>query len=85
MDEDALDATALNNMGNIEFLEGKYDKAKEYYFKASKADSFDANIWLNLARVSVKLGKKEDVKTFAQKAIKLDSTLKVIGSKLIKN
>jgi len=32
LDEDALDATALNNMGNIEFLEGKYDKAKEYYF-----------------------------------------------------
>ena len=84
LDEDALDATVLNNMGNIEFLEGKYEKAKEYYFKASRADGYDANIWLNLARVSVKLGKKDDVKAFVKKAIKLDSSLKVIGSKLIK-
>ena len=71
-------------MGNLSFTAGKFEEAKDYYFKASKADPFDGSIWLNLARVSSKLGKKDDAKVFAEKAAKIEPELKSTGDKLSK-
>ena len=82
LEKDPFNAGALNNMGNLSFMEDKYEEAKDYYFKSSKADPFDGNIWLNLARVSGKLGKKDDIKTFAERAAKIESELKSTGDKL---
>ena len=82
--KEPFNAGALNNMGNLSFIGGKYEEAKDYYFRASKADPFDGSIWLNLARVSGKLGKKDDTKTFAERAARIEPELKSIGDKLSK-
>ena len=79
-----INAISLNNLGNMAFQAGKYDEASAKYFAASKADPFDADIWLNLARVAVKAGKKDDVKTFVDRAVKINPGLRDMGDKLSK-
>ncbi len=43
-------AGALNNIGNIHFLEGRYEEARDAYKMAIDLEPQDALIWVNLAR-----------------------------------
>ena len=74
----------LNNLGNVAFAQEKYEEAKKYYFDAVKADPYDADIWLNLARVSDKLGRNDDVRAFVDRAAKIDPAARSAGEKLLK-
>jgi DNA-binding beta-propeller fold protein YncE/tetratricopeptide (TPR) repeat protein len=80
--KDEANAAALNNLGNVAFQKGDYEGAQRKYFEAVKADPYDGEIWLNLARAAAKLGKKDDVKVYAERAAKIDPSLKSTGDKL---
>jgi len=47
---DPKNAAALNNIGNIHFLEGRYEDARDAYKMAADLEPQDAFIWVNLAR-----------------------------------
>jgi tetratricopeptide (TPR) repeat protein/DNA-binding beta-propeller fold protein YncE len=68
--------SALNNLGNIKYLKKEYNKAIEYYLKASFVDPYDANILINIARSYTVLGKKEEARNFFNKAVSINPELK---------
>jgi tetratricopeptide (TPR) repeat protein len=49
-------APALNNIGNYEFLEGRYAEAKTYYQRAIEADPGFAEAWYDLGNAVIALG-----------------------------
>ncbi len=61
-------AAAFNNIGNIRFVEGKYDKAVEAYKKAASLDPGDPLVLVNLARALIKTGQKAEAKKTFDKA-----------------
>lgn len=81
--KDALNPSALNNMGSVYFEEKNYSKAAELYLKASRADQYDAGIWMNRARASLKMGDSKAAKTLAGKAVELDSGLRDMADALL--
>ncbi|HBO70053.1 MAG TPA: hypothetical protein DD658_07945 [Deltaproteobacteria bacterium] len=78
------DPGALNNLGNVSFLQGKYEDAFKNYLQASIQDSEDPSVWMNLVRSSLKLGKKDEAATFAKKAVALDKSQEAAVEALMK-
>jgi tetratricopeptide (TPR) repeat protein len=76
--------SALNNLGNIKYLKKEYNKAIEYYLKASFVDPYDANILINIARLYTVLGKKEEARNFFNKAVSINPELKKYESDILK-
>lgn len=64
-----------NNLGNIMFLKGYYNKAIEYYNKAIELSPKLAQSYFNLGQVYLKLLKLEESNQYIQKANKLDYEL----------
>lgn len=81
--KDPLNPSALNNIGNIYLEEKDYARAQKFYLKASQADQYDPGIWMNRARAALKLDKKKEARTFAEKAVGLDKTLSDIADALL--
>jgi hypothetical protein len=54
-----VQAASQNNLGNVDFLEGKYDSAAAHYAEAAKAAPGDGGILINQARTNWKLGKND--------------------------
>ena len=81
---DPKNAAALNNLGNIDFLAGKFKEAELKYLKAGESDDQDPEIWLNLAKTELKLGEKMKAKEFAERAVAVDSSLASAVETLIK-
>lgn len=75
-------ATVLNNLGNVFFLQGNNAKARDYYEQAAKLDVNDANILINLCKTCIALGDKVAAKTFLDKAIILDPEIAYIYADL---
>ncbi len=80
---DSVNAAALNNLGNLAYLEKDYKAAKASYLKASQADPEDPGVLLNLARASMKLGDKKEAKGFVDRAVKLDDGLGPVGKGIL--
>ncbi len=71
---DKKNVIALNNIGNINYLQGRLDDARQAYEAAlniAGADP-DPGIMVNLSRVFMQLGRKEDAKRWFQTALSLD-------------
>ncbi len=69
---DKNNAVALNNIGNISFLQGRLDDAKQAYESALKVSPDDPGIMVNLARILYQLNKKDDAKAMFHKAAEID-------------
>jgi len=69
---DKNSALAYNNIGNVSFLQERYEDARKAY-EASLADCpDDTGIMANLTRVLLRLGRKEEAKKLFQNAAALD-------------
>jgi hypothetical protein len=68
-------ASAVYNMGNILFLQGKYADALGYYNKAMAASPKDATVLLAVARVNAALGKFDSALSSYDKLKGLDPEL----------
>ncbi|HEY6012078.1 MAG TPA: tetratricopeptide repeat protein, partial [Nitrospirota bacterium] len=69
---DKASALALNNIGNISFLQGRIDDARQAYEAALKASPGDPGVMVNLSRVTAQVGKKEEAKKLLQGAAEID-------------
>ena len=69
---DKTNALALNNIGNISYLQGRFDDARQAYEAALKASPGEPGIMVNLARALLQTGKKEDAKKLFQDAAAID-------------
>jgi DNA-binding beta-propeller fold protein YncE len=65
-------ALALNNIGNISFLQGRLDDAHQAYEAALTASPGEPGIMVNLARVALQAGKKEEAKKLFLSAAGID-------------
>jgi len=72
LEKEPKNPSALNNLGNIRFLEGRYEEALRYYKEASLVDPNDPHIWVNLARCYLKLGQKTNAKDAFERAYVLE-------------
>lgn len=69
---DKTNATALNNIGNINYLQGRIDDARQAYDAALKASPGETGIMVNLARCLFQTGKKEEAKKLFLDAAEAD-------------
>ena len=69
---DKDNAAALNNVGNINYLQGRLDDARQAYEAALKMSSTDPGVMVNLSRIFLQMGKKEDANQWFGKALALD-------------
>lgn len=69
---DKTSAVALNNIGNISYLQGRFDDARQAYESALKSTPGEPGIMVNLSRVLLQTGKKEEAKKLFQDAAAID-------------
>ena len=69
---DQDNATALNNIGNINYLQERLEDAKIAYEASLKSAPGDAGTMVNLARVLLRLGKKQEAQKLFQDAVAAD-------------
>jgi DNA-binding beta-propeller fold protein YncE/tetratricopeptide (TPR) repeat protein len=69
---DKTNALALNNIGNISYLQGRFDDARQAYEAALKSTPNEPGVMVNLARVLLHSGKKDAAKRFFQDAAAID-------------
>jgi tetratricopeptide (TPR) repeat protein len=72
----------LNNLGNLYFLRGNAKNAIEYYERASKTDSFDGEILINLCKAYLLDGDKVQAGIYFDKAVVLDPQLDALYANL---
>ncbi len=69
---DKTNALAHNNIGNISYLQGRFEDARQAYEAALTSSPGDPGIMVNLARVLLQSGKKEEAKKLFQDAAGID-------------
>ncbi|MFA5073656.1 MAG: 6-bladed beta-propeller [Nitrospirota bacterium] len=69
---DKNNALALNNIGNISYLQGKYVEARQAYEAALKSTPEEPGIMVNLARALLQTGKKNAAKKMFHEAAEID-------------
>jgi DNA-binding beta-propeller fold protein YncE/tetratricopeptide (TPR) repeat protein len=69
---DKNNAAALNNVGNINYLQGRLDDARQAYEAALKVSDTDPGVMVNLSRIFLQMGKKDDANQWFRKALALD-------------
>jgi DNA-binding beta-propeller fold protein YncE len=69
---DKDNAAALNDIGNINYLQERLEDAKTAYEASLKAAPGDTGTMANLARVLLQTGKKEEARKLFQEAASLD-------------
>ncbi len=69
---DKTNALALNNIGNISYLQGRLDDARQAYEAALKSSPGEPGVMVNLARVALQAGKKEEAKKLFLDAAGID-------------
>jgi len=81
---DPKDASALNNLGSVAFLDGDFAEAEKRFLQSSEADGVDANTWLNLMKTAIKLKKTEPAREYGAKAVALSPGYKPFVDNLVK-
>jgi tetratricopeptide (TPR) repeat protein len=81
---DPENAAAVNNLGNLAFLENENAEAEKRYLQAAKLDPEDANIWLNILKTSIRLKKADQAKMAGDKAVALAPGYKPFVDNLVK-
>ncbi len=69
-------AAAFNNLGNLAFLKGDMAAAESLYSDAQQKDPSDPQVFLNLARLYMKLSKPDKASNAFERAVGLDPTLR---------
>ncbi len=69
---DKTNALALNNIGNINYLQGRLGDARLAYEAALRSSPGEPGVMVNLARVSLQAGKKEEAKKLFLDAAGID-------------
>ena len=69
---DKNNAVALNNIGNIYFLQERLDDARRAYESSLRAEPDDTGVMVNLARTSLRAGRKEEAKKWFERAAAID-------------
>jgi tetratricopeptide (TPR) repeat protein len=69
---DKDNAAALNNVGNINYLQGRLDDARQAYEASLKISDMDPGVMVNLSRVFLQMGKKEEANQWFRNALALD-------------
>ncbi|HHL40154.1 MAG TPA: tetratricopeptide repeat protein [Deltaproteobacteria bacterium] len=72
----ALTPDTANNIGNVHFLKGDYEKALGYYRMAREKDATDPGILVNMARAYLKLGDRERAREVFAEAMAMDAGVK---------
>jgi len=76
-------APALNNVGNYEFMDGRYAEAKKYYQKAVEADPQFAEAWYDLGNAVFSLGEPwSEVERLYRHALEIDPELTIARDNL---
>lgn len=73
---DKTNAAALNNIGNINLLQDRFDDARQAYEAAIKSSPDDVGIMSNLARLLLRIGKREEAKKLFEEAASIDPRVK---------
>ncbi|MBI3547889.1 MAG: tetratricopeptide repeat protein [Elusimicrobia bacterium] len=81
---DPANASAMNNLGSIAFLDGDFAKASSWFDKAAKEDPTDPGIWVNLAKTAAKTKSKDKVKEYGAKAAALEPSMQLIVDALLR-
>ncbi|MBI5246989.1 MAG: tetratricopeptide repeat protein [Elusimicrobia bacterium] len=81
---DPSNASALNNLGSVAFLEGDNVEAEKRFTQAAEAEPDDAMIWLNLVKTALRLKKADKAKAMGEKAVALAPSFKPAVDSLIK-
>ena len=76
-----LSGALLNNIGVLNFTNGEYEKACEYFERAVVADSGSLDAWYNLADTYEVLGEKEKCEFARQRYFNLEKKSDIIGEK----
>jgi DNA-binding beta-propeller fold protein YncE/tetratricopeptide (TPR) repeat protein len=69
---DKTNALALNNIGNISYLQGRFEDARQAYEAALAATPGEPGVMVNLSRVLQQSGKKDAAKKLFQEAAAID-------------
>lgn len=69
---DRVNALAYNNIGNISYLQGRLDDARQAYEAALRVSPDEPGIMVNLARVALQSDKKDEAKKLFQGAVAID-------------
>jgi DNA-binding beta-propeller fold protein YncE len=69
---DSSNPIALNNIGNIYFLLERLEDARRAYESSLRTVPDDAGVMVNLARVSLRAGRKEEAKRWLRNAAAID-------------
>ena len=69
---DKNNAIALNNIGNINFMQERLDDARQAYESALAAEPGDTGIMVNLANVFFRMGKKDMARKWFKDAAAID-------------
>lgn len=70
------DPEALNNAGNLHYMQGNFEKALARYTEAAKITPDDAGIWINIARTHLKMRQPRKAGEAFDKAQSLDKDVK---------
>lgn len=81
---DPNNAAALNNLGNVAFLEGDNAEAEKRYLQAAELEAADPVIWLNLVKTAIKLKKTDAAKAHAKKTLSLAPSFKPFVDGLVR-
>jgi DNA-binding beta-propeller fold protein YncE len=69
---DKDNAMALNNIGNIHFLQERLSEARQAYEASLKVEPGDTGIMMNLCRIRIREGKKDDARNIFREAAAAD-------------
>ncbi len=69
------DSAVKSNQGNLYFLQKEYNKAIEFYTRATKLDNEDGGIWINLSMAQYRAGDLKQAKISYRRALQLNSEL----------
>ena len=81
---DPKNASSLNNLGSVAFMEGDFVEAEKRFLQSSEADADDANTWLNLLKTAIKLNKIEPAREYGAKAVAQSPGYKPFVDNLVK-
>jgi tetratricopeptide (TPR) repeat protein len=68
-------SAVITNRGNLFFLQKEYNRSIDYYSRATRLDSEDGGIWINLSMAQYKTGDLKQARSSYQRAVELDASL----------
>jgi Tfp pilus assembly protein PilF len=68
-------SAVITNRGNLFYLQKEYNRSIDYYSQATRLDSEDGGIWINLSMAQYKTGDLKQARSSYQRAVELNPGL----------